>query len=644
MRSGIGMLAVLGVTGLALSAAHGQDYRLEKQPSSYGTSNVSRSGRQATGSSDRAPGGQPSSAVRNYYRELFGEDYETKSGPAAAKAASQEAGGVAQAGHAEPQTIGSQPAAREMRRRPGLTVIHPQPSKVIHAQYDPGKHDQPGKRVIQVRATGTSTSPFGGPSSTVITPGETAVDDQQTMVAQPLASEVGGVKSPSVSIEWVKRGEINVGQNYDFELVVKNTGDVLAHDVIASAYFPASVRLTKAEPKPLVSTDHLKWDFKSLSPGEEKRIQLSMIPTERGRLATNANVRFTGAASGVFDVAEPMLTVAIEGPSKAMVGESATQAVTVSNPGTGVTHNVAIEVRVPEGLQHARGKRLLMEIGSLNPGEARTVSLLLTGVSGGQHAITVDAHGDGGLSQSAEAVVSIVAPSLKLAVDGPNLRYVGRTAKYSVNVGNDGSAATNNVRVIHRIPQGFKFVRADHGGNYDAASRSVNWFVGRLEAGQSIPVNVTLIAETSGGFEHQVRATSEQGAFADAKLDTRVEGTASLVLEIADLDDPVEVGAETAYEIRVHNNGTKAAQNIGLSCELPNGTRLVNADGPTAQITESGVVIFKSLAELAPGARVTYRVHVRGVEEGNQRFRARLTSDSIREPLVFEELTKFYAD
>jgi uncharacterized repeat protein (TIGR01451 family) len=137
---------------------------------------------------------------------------------------------------------------------------------------------------------------------------------------------------------------------------------------------------------------------------------------------------------------------------------------------------------------------------------------------------------------------------------------------------------------------------------------------------------------------------SEHGAVVEARAETKIEGTALLVLEVADVDDPVEIGRETAYEIRVSNEGSKAASNVGLSIELPQGMTLVEAAGPSEHIAESGLVVFRSLPELPPGQTATFLVHIKGSQAGNQRIRARLVSDSIQEPLTEEEITRFYAE
>ena len=46
------------------------------------------------------------------------------------------------------------------------------------------------------------------------------------------------------------------------------------------------------------------------------------------------------------------------------------------------------------------------------------------------------------------------------------------------------------------------------------------------------------------------------------ELVTRIEGLPALLMELVDTDDPVEVGRETSYEIRVTNTGTKAETNL----------------------------------------------------------------------------------
>jgi uncharacterized repeat protein (TIGR01451 family) len=318
--------------------------------------------------------------------------------------------------------------------------------------------------------------------------------------------------------------------------------------------------------------------------------------------------------------------------------------VTITNPGTGIAANVQIEAAIPEGLEHARGKRLIMEVGNLNPGESRSVRLALAATRGGQHHVEVQARSASGLIQTAASDVTVVAPSLQVDVQGPSLRYLGRQGVFRITVENEGSAATDNVQVRYKIPSGFEFVSSDRGAQFDPATGLLTWFAGRLEGDEEASMNVTLLAREAGEFEHLIRATSEHGALSDTDLTTVVEGTPSLVIEVKDLEDPVEVNSETAYEVRVKNEGTAPARSIGIACELAKGMTFLNAEGPAEHICDGSSVIFRAIPELGAGQSVTLKIRVSAASAGSLRFRAHLSSESIAEPLTAEELTKFYGE
>lgn len=618
--------------------------------------------------------------VRNYYEELFGKNGIAAQGSTARPGISGKPKSVkllpASSAKPDRDQDAAQFEAGGMSPKPPAQERDDNPFAAFADQnVTPAKHESSqsgGSGPIQPVAATSDDNPFRAFESETDTADGTETDADEfrpdteftpdaapqnqelfaadTLPAAPesarqrIDATVRGAQTPSVTVEWASQGEITVGHECQCELIVRNNGKVMAHDLAVDAWFPYSVRLLRTVPKPSATGDHVTWKFDSLAPGQDQKIQITMMPNERGSLDVTANVRFTAAASESFDVVEPLLNIVMKGPSRALVGDLVPQVITVSNPGSGTAHNVVVEVRIPEGLEHSRGSHLLTEVGSLNPGESRDLTLRMTAVAGGRQSVQVEARAGDELTQATVSDIEVVAPSLKLVADGPTLRYLGRSATYTVSAINDGTTSTNNVRILYKIPQGFKFLQADHGGQYDEAGRTVNWFVGGLSAGEKFTVSVEFMAEELGDFAHYVRTVSEQGANAEAKIETRVEGTASLVLEIVDLDDPIEVGVETGYEIRVHNDGSAVAQNIGLSCELPNGTSILDVKGPTNHIAENGVVIFKSLDELPPGKTALYRVHLRGTAAGDLRFRARLTSDSIQEPLIVEELTKFYGD
>jgi uncharacterized repeat protein (TIGR01451 family) len=472
--------------------------------------------------------------------------------------------------------------------------------------------------------------------------------------------EGGGVgpQTAGLSVRWTHAGPIRVGRVCTSILTVANAGPAAAYGVTVTGDVSGNLGLAAADPAPEngVDTPHPTWTFPALAAGEERAIRVTYTPTAVAPAADETDENAAGSrlaavvssrmiALGAPVVTEPMLEVELEGVREALLGEPATQTILVSNPGSGAVDEVLIEAVLPEGLEHRGGpKRLTMNIGALAAGETKPVRLGLLTSLGGAQPIAVRVRGDGGLTAAAEAAVVVKSPRIDLAIDGPGLRYVNRTAEITLTVTNPGDAATDNVRLGYRVPDGFTFLSADASGTHDPAGRTVRWFLGRVPAGGTVAATVTLKAAAGGEQVHRAEVSASSRANASATHVTRIAGTASLVLTIQDSDDPVEVGSETEYTVTVANEGTAAAKTVGLACRAPEGTEVGSIVGPAAHRTEGRLILFDGLPELAPGAKKVYTLRVRGLTAGSKRFQTRLVSESISEPLIHEELTKFYAE
>jgi hypothetical protein len=123
-----------------------------------------------------------------------------------------------------------------------------------------------------------------------------------------------------------------------------------------------------------------------------------------------------------------------------------------------------------------------------------------------------------------------------------------------------------------------------------------------------------------------------------------VEGIAAILFQVADTADPIEVGGETTYEVRVVNQGSKAAANVRLAVDLPPQVKAVAAEGPTRNAVDGNHVVFDGLARLAPKADTTYRVRVKALKPGDLRAKFQLLTDDMQSPVSKEESTRVYAD
>ncbi len=212
-------------------------------------------------------------------------------------------------------------------------------------------------------------------------------------------------------------------------------------------------------------------------------------------------------------------------------------------------------------------------------------------------------------------MLNVIQPSLDLAIVGPKLRYLDRKGVYTLKVSNPGDAPASNVFLTETIPAGFKFIQADNGGQLDEASRTIKWFIGELAAGQSRDVKCEFMAIAQGEFTHKATAHASRGIKAEHDLKTVIEGLSAILMEVVDIEDPVEVGGETAYEIKVTNTGSKAETDVKLVCTIPPQLKLKNVDSPIKYEVVGNDVVFQSLAHLAP-RRYCLSNHCDGSQEG----------------------------
>lgn len=497
-------------------------------------------------------------------------------------------------------------------------------------------------------ASATPTNPAPLPAATAL-PERTPIAD-----AAPIDA-AGGLRGnvvdalnkhteQLVTLEWVGPVQIKVGQPFVYEIVVRNLGSVTASNVTVRDQVRDGMKARAIDPPAVQDADGFSWNLGSMEPRQEKRIKIEMIAERKGVISCQATVTATSPALARFRVCEPALTLRQSAPESVMIGEPVTVTVAISNPGDGPADNVIIRSVLSEGLKHAKGSEFSYEIGTLAAGETRSLQLVCTTVKGGKQTVQTMATADGGLESEAKSMTQVTQAKIELALNGPKLRYLDRAATYTVVVANPGDAPANNVKVSAMLPVGFKYNSSSNGGQHDYTTRTVGWFVGTLAPGDKREMSYNATAMQPGQQQHEATVQAHGGLRELAEVVTSVEGISALLLEVVDIDDPVEVGADTAYEIRVTNQGSREATNVEINALVPREMQVRGAQGPSPFRTQGQEVYFSPLPKLAPRADAIFRIFVKGTAVGDVRFRARLTSDSLTEPVLEEESTKIYSD
>ena len=445
---------------------------------------------------------------------------------------------------------------------------------------------------------------------------------------------------PRVEIQQSAPERIKPGEPVPITISVVNVGSTTVDNVVVTNPIPQDCTLLVADPMPREGDGPLVWSLGRLQVGQRFQIHLQLATTPRFERASVRNaptVSFEAGVVATTKVVAPKLILAITGAEKGVVGEPITLSISVANVGNAPAEGVLFRNHIPDGLLHPYGPSLENEIGYLEVGETRRVNLTLTPTKSGKIVNTVVVDGRGIKPVKRTVVFEIEEVQLALQATGPSQRYVNRTCQYEFTIKHEGSTPARNVRIDTALPEGIVFADASDDGQYDAEANAVFWAFDSVEPGATKTVALTGVATKIG--EQVVRAvmTTAPGASPrEARCLTEVRGVSAFRMEVRDLEDPIEVGAETIYEVRVVNQGTIEATNIRVVLTIPPEMEATAADGPDgpngpiSQTLEEGALSFDPVPTLAPKESVTFQVKVRGNAKGDCRMKVTLTTDQLQ--------------
>ncbi len=468
--------------------------------------------------------------------------------------------------------------------------------------------------------------------------------------------------SQTLTVEAVCPDSVVFGQEFRYDLVVRNAGNVAVQNVRVEDEIPTGVRYVGSDPPGEITGDKLVWAIGTIEATGEKRIAVRVRPTEEGELRSRATVSFSATVDAKTKVTRPRISVSVTCQETCRAGEDAVFQIKVTNSGTGPAQQMVLQALLSDGLYHQQGAKLETKLASLAPGETKTVSLPLATIKAGMQACQITVTAEGSAESTAKSSVNVVEPLLQITQSGPAKCLVRAEPTYEITLSNPGTATTDTITLHAVLPDGFDYMQASDGGTFNATNRAVTWRLSGLTAGSTKAVAIKLRASAAGDVVLRTIAFAgeQPGApvpaglpqrrpakrLLEAKAETAIkaEGVAAVRFEVIDLDDPVEVGKEAVYEIRVTNQGTGACTNVQLMAAVAEGIAYSGSSGPTQIKAQGQTLVFDPIPNLAVKGEVVYRVRVRGNAAGDMRFRVQLTCDQVRTPVVKEESTRFYKE
>ncbi|MFK7820301.1 MAG: CARDB domain-containing protein, partial [Planctomycetaceae bacterium] len=419
---------------------------------------------------------------------------------------------------------------------------------------------------------------------------------------------------------------------------VRNQSDFEANAVTVRASIPAWVDLddhegTSGRVLENKVDDNIEWLLESVKAKGSQRLKLNLIP-RKGK-AFELKVELAVQPRKVkrqITIREPQLTTKLVGPDSLVFEEEGVFKITLANPGTAVTENVAVQVV-------AAGRKVAsFTVDSIAPGSERVAELDLTASSVGAVPLEVVTTAEPGLKDQARHQFTVRRGLPHVSVRGSSFLFAGNAANYEVNVKNDGDAALKYVDVSFTLPMGATYVSGLKSPR--VKDRAVHWTVDEIAAGASLKFPLVIQLKQRGKHEFTVQAAAGDDQVVRSTIATLAETSADLKLTVTEPQGPQPIGKDAEYKIRIANVGSAAAKDVSIIAVLPPELKATAVTGDAA--VKANQIFFRQIKSIEPDKDVVHTVKVRATISGNHTFRVVVQALNPRLRFSSEDTTRYF--
>ncbi|QDU38895.1 Large cysteine-rich periplasmic protein OmcB precursor [Maioricimonas rarisocia] len=260
---------------------------------------------------------------------------------------------------------------------------------------------------------------------------------------------------------------------------------------------------------------------------------------------------------------QPELKIEKIAPPQAILGEPVIYEILIRNVGDSAAQDVIVEDRIPRGATLTGTKpraelidrRLTWRLGSIKPGQEESIKIRVIPTEPGEIGSVATVR----FVAAVTASTVITSPKIDIAIHGPRELVVGEPATFRFKLTNNGSADADKVYVRNVLPIGLS-----HEGG-----RDLEYEIGKLPAGKSREVELTVTAVQTGEFQNQAMGIIGTSSKCEATIPVRVIDSRLSIKRTG----PARrfVGRPATYETVVTNHSAQTLRNITVDEELPTG-------------------------------------------------------------------------
>jgi len=314
----------------------------------------------------------------------------------------------------------------------------------------------------------------------------------------------------------------------------------------------------------------------------------------------------------------PSVVIHKRAPEQVKVGKAATFVIQIRNVGGVEAMDVQVHDRVPAGMRlvdatpqpQMQGDLMLWQLGALEPGGERTISLQLVpeaeGELGSVARVTFEA--------AASVRTFSTRPALKITQRAPQQVLIGQQLEIELEVSNPGTGVATGVILQADVPDGFEHPKG----------RELDNLIGTLAPGETRRQVLRLRAVAPGNVQSQVRLVADDELTASDSVNIQVVAP-ELAIE---LEGPARrfLERQATYQINIANIGSAEASNVEIVAYLDRGFSFVGTEFQ-GQYDASRHAVYWSLAELPVEARGAVPLTLLPIEQGERAIRLEARGD-----------------
>lgn len=452
-------------------------------------------------------------------------------------------------------------------------------------------------------------------------------------------------------LEITAPAEARVGDDVTYRVRAENVSDLLLADVVVNSWLEEwdTNRTRQRDNQRPAQAPGLRagesFELGNLQPGQQETFTLRGQAFAEGNLKHCFNAEFEPLVCLVTNVTQPELRIrkSLQGGNSGprLACEPITYTIVVENSGSGSIDDVVLTDELPDGLRLEDGNRTFRrDVGTLGAGESKEFNVTVRADEAGSFRNRAMVEGGDMSEQTPFVDVDVVKPVLEIEKEAPAVEYETVPLRYTITVRNTGDGPARDTVLTDTLPQGATVLNA---GSGNASGNTVTWNLGTIEAGDSRTVNLAIRPGGQGTLTNRACVTAYCAEDVCDTTETDIVGVAAILLEMVDSPDPVRVGTNTTYTIRVTNQGTKPDEDIRVRALIPDNMSYVDSAGPTQGTATGQDVSFAPLRTLGAGQQATWTITVRGDSPGDVRFKVMMNTSTIGStPVAESEATNVY--